>query len=56
MKSRRSNSIQSENSEEREKIKNALQEKISTQYEVKIPHQNALNIKIIGMLFEYKEN
>lgn len=40
----------------KKKIKSAIQEKISKQYEVKIPNSTGLNIKIIGMSFDYSEN
>lgn len=55
--SRRSGTIiiQSENDEEREKIKSAIQDKISEQYEIRVP-STEYKIKITGMTFEYNEN
>ena len=41
--------IQSENCEDREKIKSAIEEKISKQYEIKILNSTGLNSKLFGV-------
>lgn len=47
--------IQSENSEERDKIKNAVEEKLTEKYEIKVPRPVDLKIKIVDMTFKYED-
>lgn len=48
--------IQSKSNEDREKIKEVLQNEISDSYEIKVPQQMQMKIKITGMTFKYTEN
>lgn len=48
--------IQSENNEEREKIKEVLQNEMSGSYEIKVPHQKEMKIKLTGMTFKFTED
>lgn len=47
--------IQSENDEERQKIKNAIENKMSDTYEIKAPDENDMSIIITDMSFKYTE-
>lgn len=48
--------IQSENDKEREKIKEALHKEISDLYEIKVPDQMDMKIKLTGMSFKFTGN
>lgn len=48
--------IQSENEEEREKIKTAIEDKLNEGYEIKVPSPIEMKINITGMSFNYGEN
>ena len=47
--------IQSENKDERNKIKNAIENKISETYEIKVPCEIEIIIVITDMTFKYGE-
>lgn len=47
--------IQSENEEEREKIRSAIQNELNDAYEIKVPRPINMQIKIVGMSFDYEE-
>lgn len=47
--------IQSENSEEREKIKNAIENELNDGYEIKVPKPIELRVKITDMTFVHEE-
>ncbi|KAI8120531.1 hypothetical protein CVS40_8209 [Lucilia cuprina] len=48
--------IQSENNEEREKIKNAIQIKLNENYDIKVPSPRNLILKITDISFDYTED
>lgn len=48
--------IQSETNEEREKIKTAIQNGMSEEYEIKVPDSNEMSVTITDMTFKYTEN
>lgn len=48
--------IQTENQEEREKIKEAIKEKMSEDYEIKVPNPVEMSVTITDMSFKYKDN
>lgn len=48
--------IQSENNEEREKIKTAIQNEMGEGYEIKVPNNHEMSVTITDMTFKYSNN
>lgn len=48
--------IQTENEEEREKVKNAIQSEMSEGYDIKVPNPKEMKVNITDITFKYTEN